>query len=368
MTTANYAIGRLACILLRGHSMARHELFVIVFASLVVGCGAIAGPGQGGPTCVDHPSIETLATLVGSPTGLAIGGSNVYVSTAGYLRAVPKHGGSPVTLGVKGLPVATTATDVFVVTGAGSGAVFGLVRVPLDGGAPTPLVQNSERISSAAVDGGNVYYSVSCGNPPCTSTGGIYRVPISGGARVTLVSGPGFAPDFLVVDDTDVYWGSVEPGNTPAPGTLIGKVAKTGGSPVAFASGSPGVFLRALAVDQDAVYWSQQPPNAVMRKPKAGGPPVAVVMPSDTRAPLVLDASSVYWVDDGAYANAIMKAPKQGGAATAVARETSSSGSPPYIKDVAADSGGVYWTIDNACGDTTCQGKPAVRYLANACP
>ena len=339
-------------------------LCFFVFATSVLGCSVDRGAGPQ-PTCVDQPSVETLATLSADPVGLVLAGANAYVTEGGdgYLHAVPRQGGSSVSLGVKGRPMAATATDVIVLTGSGTGAVFGLVRVPLNGGAPTALVQNSDDISSVAVDEANVYYGVNGGTS--SSGGGIYRVPLTGGAPVMLAAGVTLVPDFLAVDDTDVYWGSVQPGDTPVAGTLIGKVAKTGGSPVAFASGAPGAFLRALAVDQDAVYWIQSGPVGVMREPKAGGAPVVLATPSYTRAPLVLDDSRVYWVDDDGYT--IMTTPKDGGAASALAYETSSSGSPPFIMDVAADSSGVYWTTSVACGNTTCQGQPQMRYLAEAC-
>jgi hypothetical protein len=75
---------------------------------------------------------------------------------------------------------------------------------------------------------------------------GITRAPLDGGAPVSLVTGL-TSPTYLAVDDTNLYWTSVN-------GGLVMKLPLAGGPPVVLAHGQNGPWT--VAVDDTSVYWT----------------------------------------------------------------------------------------------------------------
>jgi hypothetical protein len=133
--------------------------------------------------------------------------------------------------------------------------------------------------------------------------GEIAKAPIGGGDVIVLVRGQP-TPWSLVVDRGDVYFTDFGEGT-------VKRVAKEGGPVVTLASlpGSQGI-----AVDDEAVYWTSI--DSVMRLSKSGGEPVALTTGEGAPDAIVVDATSVYWVDDQAADGggpALRKVDKRGG-------------------------------------------------------
>jgi hypothetical protein len=197
----------------------------------------VSAPIAGGPA-------KVLGGVMGSPAGIAVDKSQVYVSLAGYspmdkgqLLSVPIAGGNP-TVMVDGLdqPRAVTvngssvyyadATDVFSVGAAGgmphtyeaqqyayaitadsthvfwtsgldNGAVF---QGTTKGGLPIALARNQFYPNAITSDAKNVFYTVGQGGG-----GHVMRVPIGGGAPVALASGQAY-PTSIAVNSTHVFW------------------------------------------------------------------------------------------------------------------------------------------------------------------
>jgi hypothetical protein len=201
-----------------------------------------------------------LATGQDALTAIAVGGSHVYWTTASSLMSVPIDGGTSVEVAswkagavagdgmvVDGTSVYWTAStqpldqlslmkvpaaggkatslgtllfpqiavhDGYVyghASEAGSGAA--MARVPVAGGAPTPLVreqQSGSGFGPIAVDSKNLYW--------IGSNGAVLSTPLAGGPVTTLVAGP--AND-LVVTPTHLYWGHAYNSLDGAPGVLM---------------------------------------------------------------------------------------------------------------------------------------------------
>ena len=141
------------------------------------------------------------------PIAIAQHGSRVYwVDQLGGVVTVSKTGGDAATLvpgtvttgavGV-GLGVAIDDQRFYFIRDGRDGAEDTLFAVALQGGAPTPVVQQHGLLAPVIRDGGNVYFRIGSD---------IYRAPITGGEPVKLAS-PKYSVPF-VVDALYVYWAS----------------------------------------------------------------------------------------------------------------------------------------------------------------
>jgi hypothetical protein len=167
-----------------------------------------------------------------------------------------------------------------------------VAKVVLSTSAETVLEQNDPDFPpfNVAADSTYVYYGG-------LLFGGIYRVPLAGGAP-SLVSAsitPNNGQFGVAVDANDVYWADC--GNQCA--LLRAPIA--GGSATTV---DPGPVGEIVAVDGSRLYWESG--GMLVTAPVTQGVPGAVVTLAQVGGPMVLDSSTVYWET----ANAIMKIAK----------------------------------------------------------
>ena len=137
--------------------------------------------------------VESLASGNWHPAAIAVDGDGVYWSTSdGTAMSVPLSGGTPVTLGACGGPLAADATSVYCNAGTG------LARISKSGG-PLQVLAAGAFAAALATDGAFVYF--------CTTK--VERVPVGGGPVTTIAEVP--SPESVVLDATGVYWSTVGP-------------------------------------------------------------------------------------------------------------------------------------------------------------
>jgi hypothetical protein len=174
-----------------------------------------------------------------------------------------------------------------------------VVRIPLDGGAPTVIAAGLELPGAIAVDGDDVFVATAAQ---------VLRLPGDGSAApVALVTvdrtvGPG-----LVVDATHVYYTvSASPG-------AVRRVPRAGGTPESIAEGD--AYPAALVLRGGRVYWNASGDNRV-RSANVDGTDVRTVAVEQNVPGLGLAVSDdgVFWFTEGDFPPKVMKAPLAGGA------------------------------------------------------
>ena len=133
-----------------------------------------------------------------------------------------------------------------------------LMRVLLDGGAPTTLASAQDSPGALALDATSLYW-VDWGwsdvIPPSwqgygPNAGSVIKAPLSGGAQMTLVSG--VSPCGLAVDAASAYWTDFP---ESFPNGRIMKVPLTGGTPTTVVSSEGEPMACPIAVDATSLYW-----------------------------------------------------------------------------------------------------------------
>jgi hypothetical protein len=238
----------------------------------------LGAPVAGGTTI-------TLATLAAPAVALATFGNHVYFATnAGALARVAKNGGpaeplATITGAIRGLEADGVA--VYVATGAAEETPAGIVRVPLDGGAPTVLSSGSE--PCAMVRNGRSLFWTSLtamtGTPSTTTkldNGAVLKLSLDGGPVATVASGA-FAACAIAADQDSLYFATTVPNalrvksgsssGAPSAGLGLMRAPIAGGQPVAIAQASKALAQPgAVAVDGAHVYWLTE--SAVLRLAK----------------------------------------------------------------------------------------------------
>ncbi len=280
-------------------------------------------------TCVAPPCVVQLHAGMGNPAfGIAVDSTNVYWtdegpynSTSGTVNAVPLGGGA-VTVIARGLispgPLAIDSTNAYFALTGPSGAV---AKTPLAGGTPTTFVMQSGAMA-IAVDHTNVYWG------DFTGDGIIGKYPLAGGMASTVA--PALVSAMAINSDS-VYWTD---GN--AVGGAVLKVPLAGGVPVTLVTGQ--FAPSGIALDATSMYWTDDGngsgQGAVMKASLSGSSPVTLVSGLAGPRAIAVDASSVYFAD---YIGAkLLKVPLDGGTVTTLA----TGGSPDAI---AIDATSVYW-------------------------
>jgi hypothetical protein len=143
-----------------------------------------------------------LVTGEGSPSGVAVGSTQVYwtESTAGTVRAVPASGGVPVSIASGLSNPRSIVADAEGVYWAVDDAIW---KLPANGGAATMLAGALASPHELATDGKDVYFSETTSPDPGSDR--IARVSSQGGAVTVVASGLGQV-SAIAVDATNAYW------------------------------------------------------------------------------------------------------------------------------------------------------------------
>jgi hypothetical protein len=179
----------------------------------------------------------------------------------------------------------------------------GIWRVAIAGGAPEKIV-DARASEAIALDRDFVYW-IDRGTADDDSTS-LSRAPKSGGVPEVLVAGRGVFTETvmnaLVVDAASVYWVA-----TRADG-VVAKVAKTGGTPATLVSGL--VFPYTLRMDGDALFYANAviacgpdklPPRTIAQV-SAGGAGARRIADAESvgvEGAFAIDARNVYWAGGG---------------------------------------------------------------------
>ena len=267
-----------------------------------VGCCLRVGAGSVKQVSLGGGIVSTTISGLDAPAGLSVGSANLVWTEAGRIGKASPDGSSVATLasgiGSDMVRIAVDQTSVYALDGDY------IKKLPLAGG--TVEVLASARLGSIgdssmwnldiATDGTNVYWTIkeNVGLPT------VQKVPISGGAPVTLASepamewGPQDSYRRIVVDSQHVYWSSS--GKSGPISGAVKKVPISGGSVTTLVDYP---YLADFSVDGSNVYFSELASNAgsIRKVSLSGG---VVSSPMTTRPAWVLanDASRLYWIDE----------------------------------------------------------------------
>lgn len=174
-------------------------------------------------------------------------------------------------------------------------------RLPIAGGAAVTLASSQYNPEGIALDANYVYWLLLTGG---TGVGTVRRMPLAGGAATDLATGGKF-PFGLAVDATSVYWTDDQTGT-------VMKAPIGGGATTILATGQTNP--RGIAVDATSVYWVNRGDGSVMKVGLAGGTPTPLATGQMLPVAVVLDSTYVYF---NAYRD-VRRVPLGGGTVTSL--------------------------------------------------
>lgn len=190
-----------------------------------------------------------------------------------------------------------------------------LHKLPAAGG--TPIEVGGSEGETVALDATHAYFAGGI-------RGTITKLSKDGGSPLTIVTGEK-EPTSIAVDATGVYWANWSSyDNGPVADGSIVHSALDGSNVEPVAEGL--VYPRGLALDQNDVYFVSASDETLYRLPKTGGTPVAIASGLYDPGPPVLDESGIYVrtrdrPDDSSGSNTIVRVARDGGGAEVIASE-----------------------------------------------
>jgi hypothetical protein len=304
-------------------------------------CGACGHDCLGGACVAGACQPVTLVHESGQPFELAVDAANVYwLNSSGTLESVSKQGGGVSYLATKQYnPGSVAVADGTVYFGLYD-AYLSVQSVPVGGGNLTALGDQGIGGGIIALDAAFVYWTEYPGGWPGAAQ--IMRTPRAGGPTTVLI-GNLWDPRCLTVDGGYLYWSEfTDDWDVPAAPSTGGvrRVPVTGGAPEALFTGQD---IASIAVDETYVYFVYEGPgsasgetSAIRRMPKGGGPITTVVSPPHGAGSIVVDASHVYW--STTIGMTLSRADKSGGPEETLAKTSNGN---PYA--MAQDEVAIYW-------------------------
>ncbi|MFT3769370.1 MAG: hypothetical protein QM820_28365 [Minicystis sp.] len=232
----------------------------------------------------------------------------------------------------------------------------GIMKVALAGGATTVLAGGPNVYPEGAVpsdlhvDATRIYVS---------STHWMVSLPVSGGQPTPFdqLDADGLLSDQIAIDGESLYWIETKLVDSSTTQSWMVTMPLAGGPLVQLASlGEASSYSRGVAVDEENVYWSQTFDGRVLAMPKRGGEVITIAPDQSLPGAITLDAASVYWMNDlgtvdpplpGSnlvpYPDHVVKAPKSGGATTSFGDGTTVL---PFAGGIAVNTDHVYWLED----------------------
>lgn len=248
---------------------------------------------------------------------LATDGTYVYWSHqyVGWIKRIPATGGSAITIHPGSgtadiIAMRVHSEHVYWAEGEPGTLLSSLWRARLDGSDPI-VINPGQSVTAIAVDAENLYW---------TGAKEVQRAPVEGGAPTLLVNRDGIFPS-LALDATHVYFSTFYADRI---GEIM-QVPKAGGTAVALAQVQG---LNALSVDGDSVYWSaatEDGAGGIYKLAKTGGEPVTLAAGLSRPVSLALDDAAVYWTELGLETDpigrkgSVKRVPISGGRVTTVA-------------------------------------------------
>ncbi len=288
--------------------------------------GAASGSGQ------PAAKAERVAVDVGVPSAIAVASDRVLFTTSktklhGELRdaaglfVVHKRLGPALLVAMddKGARFDALAVDAEHAYVATSDAR--LIRVPLAGGAETPIAELPAPAVAIAPAGNHVYFA--------TATGVIERAPVDGVGAIEPVATVAGRPRAIAVDDQGAVYVAT---SMESEGGSIVKVASEGGEPTVLgtSAASPCAMTRA----GHELFFTAE--SAVHRLLVEGGPPATVAAGASSACAIATDGADL-WFAGGA---GLMRAPAAGGQPIAVPAASKALATPGTV---AVDASHVYW-------------------------
>ncbi len=251
------------------------------------------------------------------PNALALGSTEIYLTTYAGLIAIGKSDGTPRVIDpeLTGVSHAIAVDETHVYWSGSYGGP--LMRASITAETPEVLASGVE-VSGIAFHSNAVYWT-------SWGEGTISTLPKSGGTPTVLTS-EAHSPSALAVDDTSIYWTE----DVSDGGGRVVSMPLGGGTPLTLASGQNGP--RGMTINATYVYWTTTLSNALSRVPLNGGE-LEVLSDDDTDywGNVVLDDAYAYWVG-----HAVMKMGLDGG-------ETERLPGDDSAKYVAIDETSVYF-------------------------